>query len=207
MKLFRIHKRFLLMLNAIAILVAFLMHLPELIALSDPVSGSSLFPDVHWVNVSYEILFTYLSILLLFFLNIRMMMPDNPVRELGWKRVAVTFVVTLIVCNLLGKGFVYVHQHFEVPAITAMLLHYLHPLRDILIACIVTGTCYLDYPQELLQRKVPPMAVQMLYRRRKGPHQQSTCPCFQGMVLIIGGKQCFFGTNAYLCRQTIKLKK
>ena len=152
MKLFRIHKRFLLMLNAIAILVAFLMHLPELIALSDPVSGSSLFPDVHWVNVSYEILFTYLSILLLFFLNIRMMMPDNPVRELGWKRVAVTFAVTLIVCNLLGKGFVYVHQHFEVPAITAMLHHYLHPLRDILIACIVTGACYLDYQNQRSRR-------------------------------------------------------
>lgn len=152
MKLFRVHKRFLLMLNAIAILVAFLMHLPELIALSDPVSGSHLFPDVHWVNVSYEILFTYLSILLLFFLNIRMMMPDTPVRELGWKRVAVTFVVTLIVCNLLGKGFVYIHQHFEVPAITAMLHHYLHPLRDILIACIVTGTCYLDYQNQRSRR-------------------------------------------------------
>lgn len=152
MKLFRIHKRFLLMLNAIAILVAFLMHLPELIALSDPVSGSRLFPDVHWINVSYEILFTYFSILLLFFLNIRMMMPDNPVKELGWKRVAVTFVVTLVVCNLLGKGFVYVHQHFEVPAITAMLHHYLHPLRDILIACIVTGTCYLDYQNQRSRR-------------------------------------------------------
>ena len=207
MKLFRIHKRFLLMLNAIAILVAFLMHLPELIALSDPVSGSSLFPDVHWVNVSYEILFTYLSILLLFFLNIRMMMPDNPVRELGWKRVAVPFVVTLIVCNLLGKGFFYAHRHCEVPAIPALPHHPPPPLRTILIACIVTGPCSLDSPKELLQRKLPPMAVQMLYRRRKGPHQQSPCSCFPGMVQIIGGKQCFFGTNAYLCRQTIKLKK
>ena len=43
--------------------------------------------------------------------------------------------------------------------------------------------------------------------RRKGPHQQGTCPCFQGMVLIIGRKQCFFGTNVYLCRQTIITKK
>lgn len=152
MKLFHIHKRFLLMLNAIAILVAFLMHLPELIALSDLETGSHLFPDIHWANVSYEILFTYFSILLLFFLNIRMMIPDNPARELGWKRVAITFVVTLVVCNLLGKGFVYIHQHFEVPAITAMLHHYLHPLRDILIACIVTGTCYLDYQNQRSRR-------------------------------------------------------
>lgn len=68
------------------------------------------------------------------------MMPSHPVADLGWRRVAITFVITLVVCNLLGKGFVYLHQHFEVPAITAMLHQYLHPLRDILIACIVTGT-------------------------------------------------------------------
>ena len=142
MKLFHIHKRFILMLNAISILVAFLMHLPELIALSDPVADSHLFPDVHWVNVSYEILFTYLSILLLFLLNIGIMMPNNPVSDLGWKKVVVTFFITLISCNLLGKGFVYIHQHFDVPAITATLHHYLHPLRDILIACIVTGTLF-----------------------------------------------------------------
>lgn len=152
MKLFRLHKRFLLMLNAIAILVAFLMHLPELIALSEPEAGSRLFPDVHWANVSYEILFTYLSMLLLFLLNIKIMMPAKPTTELGWERVAVTFVVTLVVCNLLGKGFVYVHQHLGVPAITATLHHYLHPLRDILIACIVTGTSYLYYQNQRSRR-------------------------------------------------------
>ena len=58
MKLFRLHKRFLLMLNAIAILVAFLMHLPELIALSEPEAGRRLFPDVPWAQVRYERLFT-----------------------------------------------------------------------------------------------------------------------------------------------------
>lgn len=55
------------------------------------------------------------------------MMPSHPVADLGWRRVAITFVITLVVCNLLGKGFVYLHQHFEVPAITAMLHQYLHP--------------------------------------------------------------------------------
>lgn len=152
MKLFHIHKRFLLMMNAISILVAFLMHLPELIALSEPEAGSRLFPDVHWANVSYEILFTYLSTVLLFFLNIGMMRLNKPTAELSWRRVAVTFVVTLVACNLLGKGFVYAHEHFGVPAITAMLHHYLHPLRDILIACIVTGTSYLDHQSRRSQR-------------------------------------------------------
>lgn len=152
MKLFHIHKRFFLILNAISILLAFLMHLPELIALSEPEAGSRLFPDVHWANVSYEILFTYFSVLLLFFLNIRMMIHGNTAAGLGWKRVAATFVITLVVCNLLGKGFVFIHQHFDVPAITAMLHHYLHPLRDILIACIVTGTCYVWYQNQRSQR-------------------------------------------------------
>lgn len=140
------------MLNAISILVAFLMHLPELIALSNPVADNCLFPDFYWGDVSSEILFTYFSILLLFFLNIKLMMPSHPVADLGWRRVAITFVITLVVCNLLGKGFVYLHQHFEVPAITAMLHQYLHPLRDILIACIVTGTCYLDYQNQRSRR-------------------------------------------------------
>lgn len=47
------------MLNAISILVAFLMHLPELIALSNPVADNCLFPDFYWGDVSSEILFTY----------------------------------------------------------------------------------------------------------------------------------------------------
>lgn len=140
------------MLNAISVLLAFLMHLPELIALSDPVAGSRIFPDIHWANVSYEILFTFLSILLLFFMNIRIMMSGNPAADLGWKKVAFTFILTLVVCNLLGKGFVYIHQHFDVPAITAMLHHYLHPLRDILIACIVTGSCYMEHQNQRSQR-------------------------------------------------------
>lgn len=88
------------MLNAISILVAFLMHLPELIALSDPVADGRLFPDIYWVNVSSEILFTYISILLLFFLNIKLMIPSHPAAELSWKRIVVTFIITLVVCNL-----------------------------------------------------------------------------------------------------------
>mgnify|MGYP002549059077 CR=1 FL=1 len=152
MKQFHLHRRLFFMQNAIAIIVAFLMHLPELIALSDPVAVSHLFPDIHWVNVSYEILFTYLSILLLFFINNRFIIPAGNISGIGWKRMLLSFVVTLTVCNLLGKGFVFVHQHFDVPAINAMLHHYLHPLRDILIACIVSGTCYLDYQNRRSRR-------------------------------------------------------
>lgn len=138
--------------NAISIIVAFLMHLPELIALSNPTGNSNLFPDIHWINVSYEIVFTYLSVLLLFFINRKIIMPDNELAEVSWKRVLLSFAVTLVTCNLLGKGFVFLHQQFNVPAIDATLHHYLHPLRDILIACIVTGACYLSHQNQRSRR-------------------------------------------------------
>lgn len=147
-----IHKKELLMQHIIAVIVAFLMHLPELIALSEPDMGNSLFPDIHWLNVSYEILFTYLSMWLLFVLNRKLFMLGGNVPNIGWRRVALSFVLTLVVCNLLGKGFVFLHQHFDVPAINATLHHYLHPLRDILIACIVTGTCYVEYQNQRSRR-------------------------------------------------------
>lgn len=45
--------------------------------------------------------------------------------------------------NLLGQGFVFLHHHFDIPAIDAMVHHYLHPLRDFIITCIVIGSCYM----------------------------------------------------------------
>ena len=58
-----------LIVNAISIMVAFLTHFPELITLSNPYSADGLsFPGMHWADVGNEVLFTYLSLLFLFFL-------------------------------------------------------------------------------------------------------------------------------------------
>ena len=46
MKLFRFD-RYLFLMNVISIMVAFLTHFPELIALLDPDSEQTLFPDMH----------------------------------------------------------------------------------------------------------------------------------------------------------------
>ena len=54
-----------------------------------------------------------------------------------------SFVMTWVMSNLLGQGFVFLHHHFDIPAIDAMVHHYLHPLRDFIITCIVTGSCYM----------------------------------------------------------------
>lgn len=146
-------RQIVLAINGISVIVAFLMHLPELIALSEPQMNPDLFPGINWLNVGDEILFTYLSILLLFILNRKVFMWDSNIRDIGWKSVAASFLLTLVVCNLLGNSFVFLHKYLDVPAIDATLHHYLHPLRDILIACVVTGTCYL-YNQYLSSRRM-----------------------------------------------------
>lgn len=135
--------KYVLIVNAISIMVAFLTHFPELITLSNPYSADGLsFPGMHWADVGNEVLFTYLSLLFLFFLNEAVFRFNSDMVSIGWKKVVCSFVLTWVVSNLLGKCFVYLHQHFDVPAIDAMLHHYLHPLRDFLITCIVTGSCY-----------------------------------------------------------------
>ena len=46
------NNRYLLVVNAIAIMVAFLTHFPELITLSNPYSSDGLsFPGMHWADV------------------------------------------------------------------------------------------------------------------------------------------------------------
>ena len=122
---------YLLVVNAIAIMVAFLTHFPELITLSNPYSSDGLsFPGMHWADVGNEVLFTYISLLLLFFLNETLFHFNSDMVSIGWKKMICAFVVTWVVSNLLGKSFVYLHQHFDIPAIDAMLHHYLHPLNQ-----------------------------------------------------------------------------
>lgn len=131
--------------NAISVMVAFLTHFPELIALFSLSDAEPVFPGMHWGDVWNEVFFTYVSLLLLFFVNERLFHFCNELVVIGWKKVVASFVLTWVGSNLLGKGFVLCHQYFDIPAIDAMLHHYLHPLRDFLISCIVTGSSYLMY--------------------------------------------------------------
>ena len=67
--------KYVLIVNAISIMVAFLTHFPELITLSNPYSADGLsFPGMHWADVGNEVLFTYLSLLFLFFLFLKRIM-------------------------------------------------------------------------------------------------------------------------------------
>jgi len=57
-----------------------------------------------------------------------------------------SFVMTWCVNNLLGKGFVFLHHQFDIPAIDALVHHYLHPLRDFIMSCVVTDEREQDLP-------------------------------------------------------------
>lgn len=127
---------------AISAIVAVLAHLPELIALS---SEDGLYPEIRIVDVTSEVLFTFISVVILFRLNHIILRLDTDVTDISWKRLAASFILTWAASSLLGKGFVFLHKHFAIPAIDAMLHHYLHPLRDFLLACIAVGSCYLFY--------------------------------------------------------------
>lgn len=58
-----------LLVNAIGITVAFTMNFSELIALFSPEESNTVYPGLDWTQVGCEVLFTYLSIIILFWLN------------------------------------------------------------------------------------------------------------------------------------------
>ena len=137
-------------------MVAFLTHFPELIALLDPDSEQTLFPDMHPVDVVNEVIFTYLSLVLLFGLNTWLFKFNRDSVSIRFPQVVCSLVITWMGSNLLGQGYVGLHHWLSIPAIDASLHHYLHPLRDGLISIIVTGSCYLMY----LNRKSRRMLVE-----------------------------------------------
>lgn len=154
-----IKNRFPLIVNAISISVAFTMNFPELIALltqdSHTAAGNSnvIFQNLNWMQVSSEILFTYISILILFFLNEKLFKFKSPNSNINGKKILISFLIIWIANNLLGKSFILMHRYFGLPAIEDMAHVYSHPLRDFIISGIVTLGGYLIH-QNLLSRKV-----------------------------------------------------
>lgn len=123
--------------------VALLIHFPEMISLFDRWERSQLFPGIRPEDVISEILFTFISLLILFLINTFFFKFDNPATKVTLRKVFFSFILTWILSNFLGKVFVYMHNYFDVPAIDAMVHHYLHPMRDFIITLIVTGSCYI----------------------------------------------------------------
>ena len=135
--------KYILAVVVISVVVAFLTHFPELISLFDHSGQNSLFSGMSMADVANEILFTFVSLLILFAMNTVLFGFNRPTARITWGKMILSFVLTGFASNLLGQGFVFLHHQFDIPAIDAMVHHYLHPLRDFIITCIVTGSCYM----------------------------------------------------------------
>lgn len=135
--------KYILAVVVISVVVAFLTHFPELISLFDHSGQNSLFSGMSMADVANEILFTFVSLLILFAMNTVLFGFNRPTARITWGKMILSFVLTGFASNLMGQGFVFLHHQFDIPAIDAMVHHYLHPLRDFIITCIVTGSCYM----------------------------------------------------------------
>lgn len=129
----------------ISLAVAVLIHFPESVSLFDRFESHVLFPGMKFADVVNEVFFTFISLLLLFAINTRLFHFNQTSIKISWSKVLLSFILTWVLSNLLGQGFVYLHKTFNIPAIDATVHHYLHPLRDFIMSSLVTSSCYIIY--------------------------------------------------------------
>lgn len=127
----------------ISLLVGCLIHFPELLSLTDAWGNKRLFHDLSAVEVLMEIGFASFSLLLLLVLNLRLFRFADPTIRLRWWQLVLSFLLSLLLSKFMGRLFFFLHREFGVPAVHAMVHYYLHPIRDVIISLIVTGTCYI----------------------------------------------------------------
>lgn len=139
------NKKYIQLTVLVSLVVGFLIHFPELVSLTDAMEQQTLFPGMSQVDVLFEVGYTFLSLLVLFAVNTLLFGFNNTAVRMPWWKVLLSFVLVWLLSKLLGELFVYLHRNFNIPAIDAMVHHYLHPVRDFIISLIVTGTCYISY--------------------------------------------------------------
>ena len=114
----------------ISLMVAVLIHFPESVSLFDRFESHSLFPGMKFMDVA---------------INTRLFHFNQASIKITAAKILLSFILTWILSNLLGQVFVFLHRTFDIPAIDAMVHHYLHPLRDFIMACLVTSSCCIIY--------------------------------------------------------------
>ena len=137
--------RYTLFILIVSISVATLIHFPELVSLFDVFESQTLFPGMRPADVASEVFFTFISLVILFEVNILLFHFNQPAVKITWQKMILSLILTWILSSLLGKCFVFLHHTFDIPAIDAMVHHYLLPLRDFIITCTVSGSCYISY--------------------------------------------------------------
>lgn len=126
----------------ISLAVSFLIHIPEMIGLFGRLENHNAFPDIRLIEVVDEIFFSFLSLLILFWLN-TVIFRFNRTANIGKSKLLLSFVFSLVVSYILSNDFFYFYLRFNIPVVEATAHHHLHPIRDFIIACVVTGSCYI----------------------------------------------------------------
>ena len=80
----------------ISLAVAVLIHFPESVSLFDRFESHSLFPGMKFIDVANEILFTFLSLLLLFAINTRLFHFNQASIKITGTKILLSFTERLI---------------------------------------------------------------------------------------------------------------
>ena len=129
-------------LTGVSAITAILIHLPDLVSVSDRAGLPDIYDEIRPLEVISEIIFTFLSILFLFVLNTVVFGFNRPI-HVRFTTVIISFIVTIAFSVSLNHLFYHSHLKFDVPAVHSVVHQYLHPVRDFFIAMIVTGSCYI----------------------------------------------------------------
>lgn len=141
----KLRKRYKLLFILIPITVSLLIHTPELIGLLGSIENQHVFPNIQTMEVVNEIFFSSISILFLFWLNNMIFKFNKPSVKIGVWKVIFSFILCCAASTLLSNLFYYLHSTFAIPAVQATVHLYLHPFRNFIISCVVTGSCYIIY--------------------------------------------------------------
>ena len=98
----------------VSAVVAVLIHFPEVLSLSDSFERQELFAGMEPQDVINEILFTFISLLLLFWINMRIFRFNTPMVRVTKTKMALSFFLTWAASSLFGQLFVLLHHQFDI---------------------------------------------------------------------------------------------
>lgn len=130
----------------ISVTVSLLIHFPELASLFYTTDKhNQLFPEIKPIEVAVEITYAFFSLLILFYVNTFIFHFNQFAIRINWKQILLSLVLTFIASKLLSLLFVTLHDKLGFPVVQSILHYYLHPFRDSITTCVVTGGCYIIY--------------------------------------------------------------
>ncbi len=88
----------------ISLMVAVLIHFPESVSLFDRFESHSLFPGMKFMDVANEILFTFVSLLILFAINTRLFHFNQASIKITAAKILLSFILTWILSCLVTSS-------------------------------------------------------------------------------------------------------